>query len=94
MKEYRCYFLNRRGGIGDVVEFISAGDTAALGAARAFREPAAISELRNLGKSTAGASRADRSGRPPWLGISAHRAPNILWGRVGSIDIPKFFGLD
>jgi hypothetical protein len=34
MKEYRCYFLNRRGGIGDVVEFTSAGDTAALGAAR------------------------------------------------------------
>ena len=38
MKEYRCYFLNRRGGIGDVVEFISAGDTAALSTARAHFE--------------------------------------------------------
>jgi hypothetical protein len=26
MKEYRCYFLNRRGGIGDVVEFVSVDD--------------------------------------------------------------------
>ncbi|HLI20750.1 MAG TPA: hypothetical protein VKV32_06520 [Stellaceae bacterium] len=26
MKEYRCYFLNRRGGIGDVVEFVSPSD--------------------------------------------------------------------
>jgi hypothetical protein len=34
VKEYRCYFLNRRGGIGDVVEFVSAGDSAALGTAR------------------------------------------------------------
>lgn len=34
MKEYRCYFLNRRGGIGDVVEFISGTDAAALGTAR------------------------------------------------------------
>jgi hypothetical protein len=34
MKEYRCYFVNRRGGIGDVVEFTSAEDTAALSAAR------------------------------------------------------------
>ena len=34
MKEYRCYFLNCRGGIGDVVEFISAGDIPALDAAR------------------------------------------------------------
>jgi hypothetical protein len=34
MKEYRCYFLNHRGGIGDVVEFVSLGDTAALTAAR------------------------------------------------------------
>jgi len=34
MKEYRCYFLNRRGGIGDVIEFVSAGDTAALSTAR------------------------------------------------------------
>ncbi len=34
MKEYRCYFLNRRGGIGDVVEFVSAGDAAALDTAR------------------------------------------------------------
>jgi len=38
MKEYRCYFLNRRGGIGGVVEFSSAGDTAALTAARAHFE--------------------------------------------------------
>jgi hypothetical protein len=34
MKEYRCYFLNRRGGIGDVVEFVSSGDNAALDIAR------------------------------------------------------------
>lgn len=34
MKEYRCYFLNRRGGIGDVIEFVCAGDTAALSTAR------------------------------------------------------------
>jgi hypothetical protein len=34
MKEYRCYFLNRRGGIVDVVAFTSAGDTSALGTAR------------------------------------------------------------
>jgi hypothetical protein len=34
MKEYRCYFLNRRGGIGDVVEFVSPGDDDALKAAR------------------------------------------------------------
>jgi hypothetical protein len=34
MKEYRCYFLNRRGGIGDVIEFVSLGDTAALDTAR------------------------------------------------------------
>ncbi len=34
MKEYRCYFLNRRGGIGDVVEFVSLGDAAALSTAR------------------------------------------------------------
>ena len=34
MKEYRCYFLNRRGGIGDVVEFTSAEDGAALSTAR------------------------------------------------------------
>jgi hypothetical protein len=34
MKEYRCYFLNRRGGIGDVVEFVSLGDSAALSTAR------------------------------------------------------------
>ncbi len=34
MKEYRCYFLNRRGGIGDVVEFVSASDNAALNTAR------------------------------------------------------------
>ena len=35
MKEYRCYFLTCRGGIADVVEFTSAGDSAALNAARA-----------------------------------------------------------
>jgi len=34
MKEYRCYFLNRRGGIGDVVEFVSLGDSDALSTAR------------------------------------------------------------
>jgi hypothetical protein len=34
MKEYRCYFLNRRGGIGDVIEFVSMGDSAALTTAR------------------------------------------------------------
>jgi hypothetical protein len=34
VKEYRCYFLNRRGGIGDVVEFVSVGDSAALDTAR------------------------------------------------------------
>jgi hypothetical protein len=34
MKEYRCYFLNRRGGIGDVVEFVSLGDSTALSTAR------------------------------------------------------------
>jgi hypothetical protein len=34
MKEYRCYFLNRRGGIGDVVEFVSPGDSDALNMAR------------------------------------------------------------
>ena len=34
MKEYRCYFLNRRGGIGDVVEFVSASDNVALSTAR------------------------------------------------------------
>jgi hypothetical protein len=38
MNEYRCYFLNRRGGIGDVVEFVSIGDTAALSRARAHFE--------------------------------------------------------
>lgn len=38
MKEYRCYLLNRRGGIGDVVEFTSAGDSAALDAGRAHFE--------------------------------------------------------
>ncbi|HEY1505260.1 MAG TPA: hypothetical protein VGF92_13225 [Stellaceae bacterium] len=38
MKEYRCYFVNRRGGIGNVVEFVSAGDTAALSTARAHFE--------------------------------------------------------
>lgn len=30
MNEYRCYFLNRRGGIGDVVEFFSRSDADAL----------------------------------------------------------------
>lgn len=35
MKEYRCYFLNRRGGIADVVAFLSADDTAALAEGRA-----------------------------------------------------------
>jgi hypothetical protein len=34
MREYRCYFLNRRGGIGDVVEFVSAGDSTALDTAQ------------------------------------------------------------
>ena len=38
MKEYRCYFLNRHGAIGGVVEFISPGDTAAVAAARAHFE--------------------------------------------------------
>lgn len=38
MKEYRCYFLNHRGGIGDVIEFVSAGDSAALSTARAHFE--------------------------------------------------------
>jgi hypothetical protein len=34
MKEYRCYFVNRRGSIGDVIEFLSAGDDTALDTAR------------------------------------------------------------
>jgi hypothetical protein len=34
MREYRCYFVNRRGGIGDVVEFVCRGDSDALQAAR------------------------------------------------------------
>ena len=34
MKEYRCYFLNRRGGIGDVIAFTSADDGAALNQAQ------------------------------------------------------------
>jgi hypothetical protein len=34
MKEYRCYFLNRRGGIGDVIAFASVDDGAALSQAR------------------------------------------------------------
>jgi hypothetical protein len=34
MKEYRCHFLTCRGGIADVVEFTSAGDSAALSVAR------------------------------------------------------------
>lgn len=34
MKEYRCYFLNRRGGIGDVVEFVGRDDAEALIVAR------------------------------------------------------------
>ena len=34
MNEYRCYFLNRRGGIGDVIAFASVDDDAALGQAR------------------------------------------------------------
>lgn len=34
MKEYRCYFLNRRGGIGDVVEFASLDDSNAKKMAR------------------------------------------------------------
>ena len=34
MKEYRCYFLNRRGGIGDVVEFLSVDDDGAEKVAR------------------------------------------------------------
>jgi hypothetical protein len=34
MKEYRCYFLNRRGSIGDVVEFVSLDDDAAQALAR------------------------------------------------------------
>lgn len=34
MKEYRCYFLNRRGGIGDVVEFVSPDDRGAEQIAR------------------------------------------------------------
>lgn len=38
MKEYRCYFLNRRGGIGDVVEFVSQGDADALIMARVHFE--------------------------------------------------------
>lgn len=38
MKEYRCYFLNRRGGIADVVAFLSADDTAALAEGRAHFE--------------------------------------------------------
>jgi hypothetical protein len=38
MKEYRCYFLNHRGGIGDVVEFVGATDVAALTLARAHFE--------------------------------------------------------
>ena len=42
MKEYRCYFLNRRGGIGDVVEFVSIGDSAALDTARQHFENQAV----------------------------------------------------
>ena len=38
MREYRCYFLNRRGNIGDVVEFVSPDDDAALSAARGHFE--------------------------------------------------------
>lgn len=34
MKEYRCYFLNRRGGIGDVVEFVGLDDRDATKTAR------------------------------------------------------------
>jgi hypothetical protein len=34
MNEYRCYFLNRRGGIGDVIAFASVDDGAALSQAR------------------------------------------------------------
>jgi hypothetical protein len=30
MKEYRCYLLNRCGGIGDVIAFVSVDDSAAL----------------------------------------------------------------
>ncbi|HEY3917421.1 MAG TPA: hypothetical protein VGL83_06495 [Stellaceae bacterium] len=36
MKEYRCYFINRRGGIGDMVAFVSADDIAALAEGRAY----------------------------------------------------------
>jgi hypothetical protein len=42
VKEYRCYFLNRRGGIGDVVEFVSLGDTAALDMARQHFDQQAV----------------------------------------------------
>jgi hypothetical protein len=38
MKEYRCYFLNRRGNIGDVVEFVSPHDNDALVVARGHFE--------------------------------------------------------
>jgi hypothetical protein len=38
MREYRCYFLNRRGNIGDVVEFVSSDDEAARCAARGHFE--------------------------------------------------------
>lgn len=34
MKEYRCYFVNRRGGIGDVVAFLSRDDAEAESQAR------------------------------------------------------------
>ena len=38
MKDYRCYFLNRRGNIGDVMEFVSADDQGAVETARGYFE--------------------------------------------------------
>lgn len=88
MKEYRRYFLNRRGGIGDVAEFTSAGDSAALSTVRerfagqSWHPSHDIWEKARLVRREQGYSLR--------LTVSAHSRR----GGVGSIHIPKFSGLD